>query len=193
MEELADNDGYKQWRRNSSNAMSDLVQRHLQYLQNPAKCSSAKKLVCAVNINCGFGCRFHHIMYCLVMAYATKRTLILHPNSWSAINTRWEDVFRPLSHCHLNQLEAQQIVEWKGSLLSEPHKVISIGLIGYISPRPLYLPLAVPIDLKPSLDKFHGNPSAWWMGQIARFLWKPTQVTQTMLDKISKKKTPIVG
>lgn len=180
---------------------SDLVQRRFQYLQNPANCSFAKKLVCGLGIDCGFGCQFHHIMYCLVMAYATERTLILDPNSWR-VQTKsklWEDIFKPISACHLESSEVSQIVDWNNLGMNhhhQDHKVIKVTKLGYLKPRPPYLPLAVPIDLKPALDKFHGNPSVWWFGQIAKFLWKPAESTQSMLVNTSMKigfKTPIVG
>lgn len=200
IEELADLDYYNHWRWNSANSASDLVQRRLLQLQNPANCSTAKKLVCALDIDCGFGCQYHHIMYCLVMAYANERTLILHPNSWRVrIKSKvWEDIFEPVSSCHLDSSETSTIVDWNRleSKHHQDHKVINITKLGYIKPRPAHLPLAVPIDLKPSLEKFHGNPSAWWIGQIIKFFWKPAEATQLMLDQTSKKlgfKTPIVG
>ena len=45
-------DGYEQWRHNEAEALSGLVQRRLNYLQNPEDCSTARKLVCRLNKVC---------------------------------------------------------------------------------------------------------------------------------------------
>lgn len=45
-------DGYEDWRQKESEALSGLVQRRLNYLQNPEDCSQARKLVCRLNKVC---------------------------------------------------------------------------------------------------------------------------------------------
>ena len=77
--------------------VSDLMQRRLQYLQNPPDCEKAKKLVCQLTMSCGFGCYIHHVSYCLIIAYATERTLILESNRWKYSHGGWESAFMPLS------------------------------------------------------------------------------------------------
>lgn len=42
-------DGYERWRHKESQALSDLVQRRLSYLQHPDDCGTARKLVCRLN------------------------------------------------------------------------------------------------------------------------------------------------
>ena len=49
----------------------------LHALQHPPDCTSARKLVCDLNSNCGFGCQMHHAVHCLAHAVALNRTLIL--------------------------------------------------------------------------------------------------------------------
>lgn len=49
MDRLRRIDGYEQWRQNEAEQLSDLVQRRLKRLQNPADCSQARKLVCRLN------------------------------------------------------------------------------------------------------------------------------------------------
>lgn len=66
-------------------------------LQNPKDCQSAKKLLCNLNKGCGFGCQIHHATYCLIVAYGTKRTLILRSHNWRYAQKGWESVFMPLS------------------------------------------------------------------------------------------------
>ena len=46
---------------------------------------------------CGYGCQIHHVVYCFIVAYGTKRTLILKSRGWRYNKNGWEDVFRPLS------------------------------------------------------------------------------------------------
>lgn len=47
--EIAEVDGYKDWRLNENEELSSLVQRRLHYLQNPKDCKTAKKLTCDLN------------------------------------------------------------------------------------------------------------------------------------------------
>ena len=54
-----------------------------------------KKLIC--NKGCGFGCQIHHVLYCLILAYSTQRTLILESNSWRYGFKGWDFVFMLLS------------------------------------------------------------------------------------------------
>ena len=53
-----------------SRDLGDWMQQKLASLQNPANCSSAKKLVCQLR-NCGATCQIHHVSYCLILALAT--------------------------------------------------------------------------------------------------------------------------
>lgn len=49
MDHLRRLDGYEKWRRTEAESLSNLVQRRLNYLQNPKDCSTARKLVCRLN------------------------------------------------------------------------------------------------------------------------------------------------
>ena len=89
---------WKYWQRRLSNRTEGLLQRRLQYLQNPPDCQTARKLLCNVAKGCGFGCQMHHVAFCFIMAYATQRTLILDSGSWKYSRERgWEGVFEPVS------------------------------------------------------------------------------------------------
>jgi hypothetical protein len=46
---LQASDSFEAWRLKESHDLSDLVQRRLEYLQNPSDCRTAKKLVCTLN------------------------------------------------------------------------------------------------------------------------------------------------
>lgn len=88
---------WEYWQRNVSIEMARLMERRLDYLQNPPNCESAKKLVCEVAKTCGFGCQIHHVAYCFIMAYATKRTLIIDSRNWRYSANGWDVVFQPVS------------------------------------------------------------------------------------------------
>ena len=88
---------WEYWQRNMSQEMTKLMERRLNYLQNPPNCAIAKKLVCEVAKTCGFGCQIHHVAYCFIMAYATKRTLILDSKNWRYSTAGWDAVFQPVS------------------------------------------------------------------------------------------------
>lgn len=100
------------WRNHQLNQLAKLVQDKIKKLQNPdgQLCSRTKKLVCQLNKGCGFGCQIHHLTYCMIVAMATKRTLIMdstnwrytHSNSKTDDNQGWNSVFLPLSNTCLD-------------------------------------------------------------------------------------------
>ena len=50
LSELAHSDGWGEWRRREAALLTDLMRRRLDYLQNPADCASAKKIVCDLTV-----------------------------------------------------------------------------------------------------------------------------------------------
>lgn len=48
-------------------------------------------------LGCGFGCQIHHVAYCMVVAYATSRTLVLESKGWRYNRQGWDKVFMPVS------------------------------------------------------------------------------------------------
>ena len=80
--------------------LSILMQKRINYLQNPANCTSAKKLACSFHRNrCGFGCLMHQVAFCFVLAYATERTLVIDSGGWRYSSEGWEGAFLPVSNC----------------------------------------------------------------------------------------------
>lgn len=78
----------------------------------------------------------------------------------------------------------------------EDVQVVNLPIIDSLSPRPPYLPLAVPEDLAPRLIRLHGDPIVWWVGQILKYLLKPQPKTAQMIqDAIASMgfQRPIVG
>ena len=86
------------WQKILSKRTETLLQKRLEYLQNPTDCRWSRQLACNVAKGCGFGCQMHHVAYCFIMAYATERTLILDSSNWRYCRTNgWGCVFKPIS------------------------------------------------------------------------------------------------
>lgn len=74
---LAEVDGGRAWRDARLKELSNLMQKRLEALQNPVDCTKARKLVCNLDKDCGFGCQIHYLTYCLMIAYGTERTMVM--------------------------------------------------------------------------------------------------------------------
>ena len=83
IEELRQNDNYDKTRLEEARTLTQLVQDKIFENQNPSDCGAAKFLVCPSMENallCGFTCTLHYITECLIIAFATRRTLLLDEN-----------------------------------------------------------------------------------------------------------------
>ncbi|CAB3227827.1 unnamed protein product [Arctia plantaginis] len=189
---LQEVDGYHEWRIAEAANVSDLIQRRLKHLQNPPDCKEARKVICNLNKGCGFGCQLHHIVYCLIFAYASERTLILNSKGWRYNNKGWEYVFHPISDTCVSAFD-DKAVQWP---VTYDAKVISLPFIDSMAQRPKFLPLAIPKDLAHRIVRFNGDPASWWIGQMLKYILKPkTAMQKAINDTIAKMnfKTPIVG
>lgn len=66
----------------------------------------------------------------------------------------------------------------------------------HIMPRPSFLPQMLPDDLGPRLKVLHGDPTAWWIGQFLKYLFRPQNETIKKFNEYAKKvkfQKPIVG
>jgi len=50
-----------------------------------------------MDLACGFGCHVHHLVYCLMVAYGMKRTLIVESRDWMYDTGSWDTFFKPPS------------------------------------------------------------------------------------------------
>ncbi|EEB15853.1 alpha-(1,6)-fucosyltransferase, putative [Pediculus humanus corporis] len=189
---LSKEDGFSSWRKSESASLAAELEKRLKLLQNPEDCTTAKKLICNLNKGCGFGCQIHHAAYCLIVAYASKRTLILTSKGWRYHKSGWEDIFLPLSDTCRSPSGASR-VGWPGQSDSQ---VVVLPIIDTLFPRPEFLPPAIPKDLAPRLIKLHSQPLAWWIGQMLRYLMRPQPSTEKFFNESINKlnfKKPIVG
>ncbi|XP_015587832.1 alpha-(1,6)-fucosyltransferase isoform X2 [Cephus cinctus] len=192
IDRLTKADGYDAWREKEAKDLSDLVQRRFRALQNPSDCNKAKKLICSLNKGCGFGCQIHHVTYCFLVAYGTERTLILKSKGWRYHKEGWESVFKPVSDT-CTSTSGTSHANWPG----DPSKqVLSLPIVDTVYPKPKFQPPSVPADLAHRLERLHGHPLVWWVGQVLKYLMRPHDNTKTLLDYSKEKlgfKKPIVG
>ncbi|XP_017767403.1 PREDICTED: alpha-(1,6)-fucosyltransferase [Eufriesea mexicana] len=192
IDRLTKADGYDEWRKREAKELSDLVQRRFRYLQNPSDCNKARKLVCSLNKGCGFGCQIHHITYCFLVAYGTERTLIIRSKGWRYHKDGWESVFKPLSDTCVSTNGASH-ASWPSD---SSKQVISLPIVDNVYPKPSFQPPSVPADLAPRLEKLHGHPLVWWVGQVLKYLMRPQEHVKRTLDYAKERlgfKKPIVG
>eukprot|EP00794_Sanderia_malayensis_P017813 gene17813-19591_t len=193
LEDLKDMDGVKEFRTLSHQILADEVQARMRRLQNPADCKSARRLVCSLNKACGYGCQIHHIIYCMIVAYASNRTMVVNSLGWRYSRKGWEGTFLPVSESCLKVGFGR--VYW-GKAYDTDALVAHLPIIDSIYPRPPQLPQAVPRDLVNRILRFHETPFLWWVGQVCAFLFRYQPV---MVEKLKSIKTalgfvsPIVG
>jgi len=192
LEKMKELDGHESWRKDEAKALSDLVQARLKHLQNPTDCNSARKLVCNLNKGCGYGCQIHHAIYCFLVAYGTERTLILKSTGWRYNKKGFEEVFLPLSET-CRDPGGDSHSTWPGGPGTQ---VVELPIVDSVSPRPPFLPPAVPADLINRISRLHGDPIVWWVSQFLKYMLRPQPHLQTLLDNTVKNfnfEHPIVG
>ncbi|CAI9740361.1 Hypothetical predicted protein [Octopus vulgaris] len=195
IDQLRGVDGLDHWREKESQDLADLVQRRLQFLQNPRNCKTAKKLVCNLSKGCGYGCQLHHVTYCLIVAYATKRTLVLESKGWRYATRGWETVFQPVSDSCTDR-SGNSIRTWGPPETLTEVQVVEMPIIDNVYPKPAFIPLAIPEDLAPRLRRLHGDPAVWWIGQFVRYLVRPQPALEKDINDTKKRlgfQNPIVG
>ncbi|XP_051951263.1 alpha-(1,6)-fucosyltransferase-like [Xyrauchen texanus] len=193
--QLSQADGAGDWREKEARDVSSLVQNRISYLQNPQDCSKARKLVCNINKGCGYGCQLHHVVYCFMIAYGTQRVLILESHNWRYAPKGWETVFRPVSDTCTDRSGATT-GHWSGEAHDHDVQVVELPIVDSLHPRPPYLPLAIPEDLAPRLQRLHGDPSVWWVSQFVKYLVRPQAWLEQEIQETAVKlgfKHPIIG
>ena len=120
------------WRKREQARLSRIIQNRLRRLQNPKDCDSARKLLCDINKGCGYGCQVHHLLYCFLTAYGSKRTLIINSNSWRYSDKRWESIFLPVSNsCTVAKGPADI---WSAG--TETSTNVQLPIVDAVSPNP---------------------------------------------------------
>ena len=192
MAKLNSLDGRREWLVKESKELSELVQKRIHYLQNPKDCKSAKKLVCQINKGCGYGCQIHHVLYCFLVAFGTRRTLVIDPTGWRYSSSGWEGIFEPASDTCKSY--SGKLGMWSGKDSSDIN--VLLPTVDKLYPRPPYVPLAVAKDIAGRLSLIHGQPFVWWIGQFAKYLLRYKPKVEKEIRRKQKSlgfKKPIVG
>lgn len=167
LDTLRGSDGLDNDRLAMSLELGERVQRRLSAVQNPPNCSAAKYIVCPLK-PCGFGCVIHHYVQCLIMAYATGRVMVISDESGPDERQPFKDMSETCASENITVME-----KLEGTRSQE--RVLRHVIIEEVSEEARkIMPLAIPADLAPKLNLFHGNPSAWWVGQLAAYIMRPT-------------------
>lgn len=193
MEKLRDLDGMSEFRRKKHEELSKEVQNRFHNLQNPKDCKKSRRLVCTLNKGCGYGCQIHHVIYCMLIAYSSNRTMVVNSLGWRYSKRGWEGTFLPVSQTCRNVGFGR--VYW-GMAYNTKSLVAHLPVIDSIYPKPLQLPQAVPKDLLDRILEFHEVPFVWWVGQVSAFLFRYQPSMRQRIDLKKQRigfRSPIVG
>uniref|UniRef100_A0A2S2Q8G3 Alpha-(1,6)-fucosyltransferase n=1 Tax=Sipha flava TaxID=143950 RepID=A0A2S2Q8G3_9HEMI len=190
---LAEVDGHSKWRIQESRELSDLVQNDIKQSQNPLNCDNARKLVCRLfKYDCGYSCRLHHVVECLIFAFITKRTLFLNKSNGSFSEREYENLFLPLSDkCRLEDGYKLSICSGNSSA-----RVVYINALKLHNKNSPYLPFEIPVELAPRLNVLHGDPVVWWVGQFLKYIFRPLPNLSYAFEEYKNRvkfQKPIVG
>jgi len=79
---------------------------------------------------------------------------------------------------------------------NEDVQVVQLPIVDFLKPRPPYLPIAIPSDLSSEIEKIHGEPHIWWVGQFMSYILRLQPPNAAYVKEAKEKmgfKTPIVG
>ncbi|KAI0987419.1 hypothetical protein GJ496_009965 [Pomphorhynchus laevis] len=185
-------DGYDLYREKEAAKIKSLItSRFIEYQTTPYN----NVVGCKINIPCGFGCHMHHVLYCATFAYNTQRRLILDTNSWSYGNKEaFSQILKRFQSPLLNILKSQYTFDLGN--LSNP--AIELGLFEDLSPRPDFIPLAIPNHLSKStmILSLHGNPFTLYAGHLIRSVLSIQPEFQQIVDDAQNRfnfSSPVVG
>uniref|UniRef100_A0AC35UFU2 Alpha-(1,6)-fucosyltransferase n=1 Tax=Rhabditophanes sp. KR3021 TaxID=114890 RepID=A0AC35UFU2_9BILA len=189
------------WRKQELKKMTQFIQSKIYHLQNPEDCSKAKFAECDLNKGCGFGCQIHHVAYCFYMAFGMGRTLVLAKDgkTWRYSPKGWDSTFLPISKCDYDtHLSKKKTITWSGGRWTrESDAIVLIPIVDYVSPRPDFLPLALPKQIAGKLIELHSFPTAYFTGNIIQYAMRPNKQFSDIFDNMLKGvpfgETPIVG
>ncbi|KAI0987417.1 hypothetical protein GJ496_009963 [Pomphorhynchus laevis] len=187
-------DGYDLYREKEAAKIKSLItSRFIEYQTT----TSNNVVGCKINITCGFGCQMHHVLYCATFAYNTQRRLILDTNKWSYGNKEaFSQIFKDLPKPATESIKKSiPFRPWSGNL-SNP--AIELGLFKDLSPRPDFIPLAIPNHLSKStmILSLHGNPFTLYAGHLIRSVLSIQPEFQQIVDDTQNRfnfSSPVVG
>lgn len=186
------------WLMQESRDLSNLIRKRIYHVQNPKNCTSARKLICEMRLNCGYGCHMHNLGYCLIAAYATERTLVVDPvgfkymaNTTKGLTT----VLKPFSDTCMSMSGETKVWGEKDYEKAQVVHFPRIKLFKKMAP-PEFIPPAIPEDLATRIRNIHSFPPLWWVAQFLNYMIQPQPKLASTIDSLKKEmgfKSPIVG
>ncbi|KAI6230825.1 hypothetical protein M3Y99_01027500 [Aphelenchoides fujianensis] len=174
------------WHQAELERLTKHIQKRIYDLQHPPSCEAANVLVCDLNKGCGFGCQLHHVGYCLIVATASNRTLVLDKDGdgWRYSKHGWTAVFEAISSCKYHDAvpAGTQIETWNA--VDQSARVTSLTIVEALMKRPVQLPLSFPKELADQLLIHHSYPPVFFVGQ---------EILDKAASKIPFGDGPIVG
>lgn len=157
--------------------LDKIVQQRLQYLQNPINCSNARTLLCPISKPCGFGCQIHGVIHCFIVAYATKRMLVLDSQGWDYSRGGWEKYFHPLSNncqdlTYGGQYRTVLTINNYNDYNIQHMRMDQLNLLALVNNKLNFLAPAIPNDIANVLKHNHEFPFVWWIGQFVKYIFK---------------------
>ncbi|CAN8003953.1 unnamed protein product [Ixodes hexagonus] len=164
--------------------LQSYVQERIHTLQNPSDCSRAPKLRCLLDNLHGVAAGIHDVLWCFVAALRMGRTVILDSSQWHyAPGKEWALTFL--------------LTAGPSCSNAQMNNTIDKGYPGYdSSPKERSQIVDLPATIVETLVGNHGNPYAWWYGQIVSYAFR---LQDSALQKIKELKAaqgyvhPIVG
>ncbi|KAF1741295.1 hypothetical protein MXB_3795, partial [Myxobolus squamalis] len=165
--------------KSKNDKLANYVYDVIVFNQNPIDCEKAKILTCNPNGPCGFGCQMHHLLHCLSIALAESKVLLLTESYWHGFG-KISELFLPLSsNCDLKTLSRNK------------NRITHMNYLGY--PQKPYKFPAVPSQIYEKILNFNTNPFLWWVGQLAKFLFRLQPETKNFVLNRPDLPHPIVG
>nr|XP_037273320.1 alpha-(1,6)-fucosyltransferase-like [Rhipicephalus microplus] len=165
--------------------LRDYVRDTIEQLQNPADCKSAPKLRCLLDNPSGLAAGAHDVLWCFVAALQMGRTLILNSTPWhyTPNDSGWTEVLQPVAGPSCENAGSENMIvdgypghEW--------------GLKTRRRMRDL------PASFAKDLVANHGEPYAWWYGQILAYIFRLQNSTREFIEDFKIKndyKHPMVA
>nr|XP_018671935.1 alpha-(1,6)-fucosyltransferase-like isoform X2 [Ciona intestinalis] len=177
-------------------------------LQYPKNCDEAPQFYVPLT-ECGYGCAFRHLAGCLEQSMVNNLTLVAgFSNSIYSTDIKegefpieetsscppptnlkgWTEVLCQLTQCApRNENLSRNITEHKKVFMKIEFIPTAVG----------FKPPGVTDEYWSRVASFHGNPKAWWTGQLLKYLQMPTEgmkneINEALATRVDFTK-PIVG
>ena len=180
--------------------VSNKLMKQIFHIQYPETCEGKKYLHCAFQKGCGFGCILHHAAYCMSVALATDRILVLDGRRFRygrSCEVKSSDCFfLPSSSCtpynfHKDAKKMNGISYEKRDL---PDTHVSVGIVE--ASRLVWARYWVSDEIKAELKGHHLHPDTWLKGHIEWFLTRPNEHTSAYIEAMRDRLDwghPVVG